>query len=585
MDCSSDDSSAPADYVFESVSGGELDEDAASDASASRPDIEAPCRRKIMFETVLPDDLQRRVSIAIEAARDLLGVDVDSAYVLLRHFRWDLARLQEEWFDNEERIRRSTGLLHGTSVSSASSSQVYCPVCMSGGDEGADAGNTSPTGRDGCAFSPQGRADGCAYRASASERQRSSLCLGCGHYACESCWRRYAETQVDTRGKASILTTCLAHKCTQLVPPSVLRSLCDVARCQKIDRWYLSAFVDDARNIQWCPSPQGCNAAVLYRQELSENATPEVRCDACGYAFCWQCKEEAHYPTRCLHVSKWNLKNSAESENVSWIMANTKNCPQCRRPIEKNQGCNHIVCSKSAGGCGHDFCWLCLGPWASHGSDTGGYYLCNIYEKRSVEGGLSLEEINREKAKLALDKYMFYFERFMNHGKAVKFAQKSKKEIANIVQSLHDNHSLDMVELHFLWEALAQIMECRRVLKWSYVYGYYLDDPAGKTKELFEFFQKNLEQKTEQLQELIEKDFESFFKKKASDGGSADDELNATLEFREFRSHVTNFTNVTQKFLMRILLDVELSSRTLDGEHAPPEYFAASFRPVLGSAG
>ena len=25
-----------------------------------------------------------------------------------------------------------------------------------------------------------------------------------------------------------------------------------------------------------------------------------------------------------------------------------------------------------AGGCGHEFCWLCLGEWASHGTSTGG---------------------------------------------------------------------------------------------------------------------------------------------------------------------------------------------------------------------
>jgi hypothetical protein len=36
-------------------------------------------------------------------------------------------------------------------------------------------------------------------------------------------------------------------------------------------------------------------------------------------------------------VKKWITKNSAESENLNWIMANTKPCPKCYRPIEKNQ--------------------------------------------------------------------------------------------------------------------------------------------------------------------------------------------------------------------------------------------------------
>jgi hypothetical protein len=35
--------------------------------------------------------------------------------------------------------------------------------------------------------------------------------------------------------------------------------------------------------------------------------------------------------------------------------------------------------------CGHDFCWLCLTEWKLHGSSTGGYYQCNLWEKRKNE--------------------------------------------------------------------------------------------------------------------------------------------------------------------------------------------------------
>ena len=75
----------------------------------------------------------------------------------------------------------------------------------------------------------------------------------------------------------------------------------------------------------------------------------------------------------CQTVNMWLRKNSAESENANWILANTKPCPKCKRPIEKNQGCMHMVCSQ----CRSEFCWLCLGNWAEHGERTGGYYSCN----------------------------------------------------------------------------------------------------------------------------------------------------------------------------------------------------------------
>ena len=37
----------------------------------------------------------------------------------------------------------------------------------------------------------------------------------------------------------------------------------------------------------------------------------------------------------CETVRKWLVKNSAESENMNWILANTKPCPECKRPIVK----------------------------------------------------------------------------------------------------------------------------------------------------------------------------------------------------------------------------------------------------------
>lgn len=36
-------------------------------------------------------------------------------------------------------------------------------------------------------------------------------------------------------------------------------------------------------------------------------------------------------------------------------------------------------CRKDSGGCGFDFCWMCMGDWKEHGSQTGGYYQCNKY--------------------------------------------------------------------------------------------------------------------------------------------------------------------------------------------------------------
>merc|ERR1719324_1390624 len=87
---------------------------------------------------------------------------------------------------------------------------------------------------------------------------------------------------------------------------------------------------------------------------MTSPAAVDVEC-SCGHRFCFECCEEAHQPFTCATVRKWVEKNRNEAENMTWILANTKPCPKCKHPIEKNHGCMHMVCR-----CKHQFCWLCL---------------------------------------------------------------------------------------------------------------------------------------------------------------------------------------------------------------------------------
>ena len=32
--------------------------------------------------------------------------------------------------------------------------------------------------------------------------------------------------------------------------------------------------------------------------------------------------------------------------NCLWLVTNSKSCPNCKSPIQKNEGCNHMKCSK-----------------------------------------------------------------------------------------------------------------------------------------------------------------------------------------------------------------------------------------------
>ena len=100
-----------------------------------------------------------------------------------------------------------------------------------------------------------------------------------------------------------------------------------------------------------------------------------------------------------------------------------------------------------------------------------------------------------------------------------------------LLQESSDNSTWADVE--FLKNASEQLIECRRVLKYTYTFAYYLAD-GTKKKERFEHHQEMLEKFTESLSEQTE------------------------LPITEMnRTDVVNQTRVVNRFMRNILSYVE----------------------------
>lgn len=254
-----------------------------------------------------------------------------------------------------------------------------------------------------------------------------------------------------------------------------------------------------------------------------------VQC-RCGFDLCFSCLEEYHAPATCAQVEEWNLKSLKEADNAQWIVSNTKKCPRCFTRIERNHGCNHMVCTK----CQHEFCWVCMGSWKEHGIGTGGYYRCNKYKPKEAMGNKQKLQQSEDEE---LDKFVHYFNRFHNHEQSRQFLMESAHKVLRKMKG-HLNKergggagsagSTSWIDVEFLQNAHSEIFFCRQILKYTYVYAYYLG--AGPEKDLFEFLQQDLEKNCEILHELVEQNWK---------------EIDA--------AHIINFTNTTHTFVKSLL--------------------------------
>ncbi|KAK6136372.1 hypothetical protein DH2020_029862 [Rehmannia glutinosa] len=503
------------------------------------------------------DDIRQCQEESITKISTVLSISRVAAGILLRHYNWSVSKVNDEWFADEEKVRKTVGLLENDSPL-PDVKELTCGICF----------ETYP-------------------------RDRMSA-AACGHPFCVICWQGYVGTAIND-GPGCLMLRCPDPSCGAAIGQDMVNKLASNDDKEKYNRYFVRSFVEDNRKTKWCPAP-GCEYAVDF---VVGSGNYDVNC-RCSYSFCWNCVEEAHRPVDCGTVSKWILKNSAESENMNWILANSKPCPKCKRPIEKNQGCMHITCTPP---CKFEFCWLCLGAWTEHGERTGGFYACNRYEAAKQEGAYDDAEKRREMAKNSLERYTHYYERwatnqsvktllamlglfwftgldflfgYLNIFFGLFYSISYEQQI--LLEKLSDIQCQPESQLKFIVEAWLQcfildalyilryaeylsalfvnlIVECRRVLKWTYAYGYYLPENEHAKKQFFEYLQGEAESGLERLHQCAEKEFQVYLN---SEGPSKD--------FNEFRTKLAGLTSLFS-------VSVDIFCQQLIGAGVTKNYF------------
>ncbi|XLU67521.1 hypothetical protein S245_026574 [Arachis hypogaea] len=152
---------------------------------------------------------------------------------------------------------------------------------------------------------------------------------------------------------------------------------------------------------------------------------------------------------------------------------------------------------------------LCLGAWSDHGERTGGFYDCNRYEAAKQEGVYDETERRREMAKNSLERYTHYYERWASSQSSRQKALADLHQMQTVhIEKLSDTQCQPESQLKFITEAWLQIVECGRVLKWTYAYGYYLPEHEHAKKQFFEYLQGEAESGLERLHQCAEKELQ-----------------------------------------------------------------------------
>ncbi|KAK9735837.1 hypothetical protein RND81_04G231800 [Saponaria officinalis] len=470
-------------------------------------------RNQQNYTILSENDIRQCQEDDIMKVSTVLSISKVEASILLRHYNWSVSKVHDEWFVDEEKVRRVVGLFERPIVGISNAREMTCGICF-----------------DNFPWSMMSSAS-------------------CGHSFCNSCWAGYIGTAIND-GPGCLMLRCPDPSCGGAVGQDMINKVASKEDKEKYARYFLRSYIEDNRKV--FVLDRFLNGLFLCLQMLYWSFGRHWKAP---YSSRLMCTEEAHRPVDCGTVSKWIMKNSAESENMNWILANSKPCPKCKRPIEKNQGCMHITCTPP---CKFEFCWLCLGAWTEHGERTGGFYACNRYETAKQEGVYDESEKRREMAKNSLERYTHYYERWATNQSSRQKALADLQQMQNLhLEKLSDIQCQPESQLKFIIEAWLQIVECRRVLKWTYAYGYYLPEHEHAKRQFFEYLQGEAEAGLERLHQCAEKELQVYLN---SEGPSR--------EFNEFRTKLAGLTSVTRNYFENLVRALENGLSDVDSHGA-----------------
>ncbi|KAF1995018.1 hypothetical protein P154DRAFT_612278 [Amniculicola lignicola CBS 123094] len=183
--------------------------------------------------------------------------------------------------------------------------------------------------------------------------------MACIHppQTCAECFSGWIASELESKGWRDI--KCPEANCKETIQHIEVQLIAKPEVFQRYDQLSTREAINDDPDWKWCLRPR-CPSGQIHP---NGDAEPIITCNECGFRMCAKHNREWHVGETCqeydYRVSGQKDRDQAAQEAASQAAVNqlSRKCPgkKCAYSIEKNDGCDHMTCSK----CKYEFCWLC----------------------------------------------------------------------------------------------------------------------------------------------------------------------------------------------------------------------------------
>ncbi|KAI1773808.1 hypothetical protein F4818DRAFT_421837 [Hypoxylon cercidicola] len=190
-------------------------------------------------------------------------------------------------------------------------------------------------------------------------------CLDCFENLCISATTQGSGVQIRCAGDSGNCNTVLGL-------PELQEHLSSTAFDELLEKSFESYMRLHPDSLRYCPSAD-CNS--VYRVSA---VAKMHNCPRCLLLVCTGCHAQ-HGHMSCADYKDVSTGGYAAFEKLKKEIG-IKDCPKCKTPLEKTEGCNHMTCR-----CGAHICWVCLGTFRTSND-------CYVHMGKE-HGGIGLDDL------------------------------------------------------------------------------------------------------------------------------------------------------------------------------------------------